>query len=173
MNCRSAKGASSARMPPGLLDAIIGGWQFNGITTFQSGTPLTITANNTAGLFNPLTRPNNNGKSGKLSGPVDERLDTLLRHQRLQPAGGLHLRQCQPDVSDIRNDGISNFDLSLFKDFAPLERLRVQFRVEALNAFNTPRFGGPNTSVTSTTFGVITSQANSPRQLQFGLKLLW
>ena len=33
--------------------------------------------------------------------------------------------------------------------------------------------GGPNTSVTSTTFGQITSQANAPRQLQFGLKLLW
>jgi hypothetical protein len=51
--------------------------------------------------------------------------------------------------------------------------MAVQFRIEALNAFNTPRFGGPNTSVTSTTFGQITSQANAPRQLQFGLKLLW
>jgi hypothetical protein len=49
----------------------------------------------------------------------------------------------------------------------------VQFRVEALNAFNTPRFGSPNTGVTSSTFGVITTQANAPRQLQFGLKLLW
>jgi hypothetical protein len=47
----------------------------------------------------------------------------------------------------------------LFKQFAPIERMRVQFRVEALNAFNTPRFGSPNTSVTSTTFGQISSQA--------------
>ena len=70
-------------------------------------------------------------------------------------------------------DGAKSFDLSLFKQFAPIERMRVQFRVEALNAFNTPRFGSPTTSVTSTTFGQITSQANSPRQLQFGLKLLW
>jgi hypothetical protein len=76
-------------------------------------------------------------------------------------------------VSDIRNDGVKNFDLSLFKEFDPLERLRVQFRVEALNAFNTPRFGSPDTSVNSNTFGVISSQANNPRQLQFGLKLLW
>jgi hypothetical protein len=50
------------------------------------------------------------------------------------------------------------------------ETLNVQFRAEALNAFNTPRFGNPNTSVTSSSFGVITSQANAPRQIQFGLK---
>jgi len=35
---------------------------------FQSGAPLTITANNTAGLFNPLTRPNTNGKDPRLGG---------------------------------------------------------------------------------------------------------
>jgi hypothetical protein len=28
-------------------------------------------------------------------------------------------------------------------------------------------------SVTSSSFGVVTSQANTPRQLQFGLKALW
>ena len=49
----------------------------------------------------------------------------------------------------------------------------MQFRAEALNAFNTPRFSGPNTSVTSSSFGVITSQANSPRQIQMGLKILF
>ena len=36
---------------------------------------MTITANNTAGLFNPLTRPNSNGNNPRLSGKVDERLN--------------------------------------------------------------------------------------------------
>jgi hypothetical protein len=76
-------------------------------------------------------------------------------------------------VADLRNDVILNWDISLFKDFGITERLKLQFRAEALNAFNTPRFGGPNTSVTSSTFGVITSQANAPRQVQLGLKLLF
>ena len=53
------------------------------------------------------------------------------------------------------------------------EGVRLQFRGEALNAFNTPRFGSPNTSVTSATQGVIISQANAPRQIQLGLKLLF
>ncbi len=78
-----------------------------------------------------------------------------------------------PRLPDVRSDGVRNFDISLFKDFAVSERFRFQLRGEALNAFNTPRFGGPNTSVTSGSFGVITSQANSPRQIQLGLKLLF
>ncbi len=152
---------------------MLGGWQLNGITLFQSGTPLGLSANNTAGLFNPLTRPNNSGKSGKLSGPVHERLNAYFdKSVYSQPApftfGSVSLR-----LPDIRNDGLRNFDLSVFKDFAPREWLRVQFRAEFLNAFNTPRFGGPGTGVTATSFGVIATQANAPRQTQFGLKLLW
>ncbi len=166
------KGRKFGANAPGLLDAIIGGWQFNGITTFQSGTPLTITANSTAGLFNPLTRPNTNGKDPRLGGKVDERLNKYFDTSVYSQPAAFTFGNVGPTVN-IRNDGVKNFDLSLFKQFAPLEKMRVQFRVEALNAFNTPRFGSPTTSVTSNTFGQITSQANSPRQLQFGLKILW
>ena len=158
---------------PGWAEAIVGGWQVNGITTFQTGTPLTITANNTAGLFNPLTRPNNNGRSGKLEGPVHERLNRYFDTSVYSQPAAFTFGNVSATESDLRNDGVRNFDLSLFKVFTATERLRVQFRVEALNAFNTPRFGSPNTGVTSSAFGVISSQANSPRQLQFGLKLLW
>jgi hypothetical protein len=73
----------------------------------------------------------------------------------------------------LRADGVRNFDLSLFKNFELRPRLTMQFRIEAINAFNTVQFSAPNTSVTSTSFGVISGQANVPRQLQFGLKLLW
>jgi hypothetical protein len=53
------------------------------------------------------------------------------------------------------------------------EKVRTQFRSEFLNAFNTPRFGGPNTGVTSSSFGRDHQPGNSPRQIQFGLKFLW
>jgi hypothetical protein len=155
------------------LEMALGSWQVNGITTFQTGTPLQITASNTANIFNLLTRPNNNGKSAKLDGPVHERLnryfDTNVFSQPLPYTFG----NVSPRLPDVRNDGVRNFDLSLFKDFVFTEQWRLQLRGEALNAFNTPRFGGPNTSVTSSTFGAITSQANAPRQIQLGLKLLF
>jgi hypothetical protein len=155
------------------LDLAFGSWQLNGITTFQTGTPLQITANNTAGIFNIVTRPNNNGRSGKLDGPVHERLNKYFDTSVFSQPAAFTFGNLSPRVSDLRNDGVRNFDISLFKDFLFTERVRLQFRGEALNAFNTPRFGSPNTGVTSNTFGVITSQANAPRQIQLGLKLIF
>jgi hypothetical protein len=64
-------------------------------------------------------------------------------------------------------------DFSLFKHFALAGRMRLQARVEAFNAFNRVQFSGPNTSVTSGSFGIVSGQANTPRQLQFGIKMLW
>jgi hypothetical protein len=155
------------------VNAIFGGWQINGITMRQTGTPLQITASNTAGLFNAMTSPNSNGRSPAKSGPVHERLNAYFDTSVFSQPAPFTLGNVSPRVAGLRNDGVRNFDLSLFKDFRPKEYLRVQIRGEFLNAFNTPRFGNPNTSVTSTNFGVIATQANAPRQVQFGLKFYW
>jgi hypothetical protein len=52
----------------------LGGWQFNGITTLQSGAPLAISASNVSGLGNPTERANNNGHPATLSGDVPQRV---------------------------------------------------------------------------------------------------
>jgi hypothetical protein len=74
-------------------------------------------------------------------------------------------------LPDVRSPGLRNFDLSLFKDFKLREKLILEFRAESFNAFNKPQFGGPNGSVTASGFGVISSQANSPRQNQLAMKI--
>jgi len=155
------------------IDMLLGGWQLNGFVTLQNGTPLSMSASNTSGLFASSTMPNNNGTSGKLTGKVDQRLSAYFDRSVYSQPAAFTFGNLASRVPDIRVDGVRNFDLSLFKDFRVVERVRVQFRAEFLNAFNTPRFGGPNTSVTSSSFGVISSQANAPRQIQFGLKVLW
>jgi hypothetical protein len=157
-----------------LTDLTLGGWQINGITTLSTGTPLSISASNNAGIFNQAIRANSNGKSGKLTGPVQDRLNSYYDKTVYSQPAAFTFGNMGPRLPDVRNDGIFNWDLSLFKNFHATERINVQFRAEALNAFNTPRFGNPaSSSVTSSSFGVITSQANSPRQIQFGLKLLF
>lgn len=70
----------------------------------------------------------------------------------------------------MRGPGQVNWDMSVFKNFGFGEKLKAQFRCEALNAMNTPLFYGPNVSYGSSTFGKITSQANFSRQLQLALR---
>jgi hypothetical protein len=156
-----------------VTDLAVGGWQVNGIVTLSAGTPLGISASNNAGIFNQAIRGNSNGKSGKLTGPVQDRLNLYFDKTVYSQPVAFTFGNMGPRLGDIRNDGMYNWDLSVFKNFHVVERVTVQFRAEFLNAFNTPRFSGPNTSVTSSTFGAITSQANAPRQIQFGLKLLF
>jgi hypothetical protein len=155
------------------LDLAVGGWQVNGLATLSAGTPIGISASNNAGIFNQAIRANSNGTSGKLTGPVQERLNAYFDRNVYSQPTNFTFGNMGPRLPDVRTDGIYNFDLSVFKNFRVVERVNVQFRAEAFNAFNTPRFGGPNTSVTSSTFGAITSQANAPRQIQFGLKVLF
>lgn len=157
----------------GALNALIGGWQFNGIATIQTGTPLSITANNTAGIFGPRTQPNNSGADPRLEGSAQSRLakwfDTSVYSQ---PPGFTFGNE--PIFSPIlRAHDVRNFDLSLFKNLDVTSAIRAQVRLEVLNAMNRVQFSGPNTSVTSSSFGVVSGQANAPRQLQIGLKMLW
>ena len=84
------------------------------------------------------------------------------------------LGNMSPLVADLHNHHINNLDASIFKVFSLTEKFRLQFRAEAFNSLNRVRFGSPNTTVTAgANFGRITPQANDPRQMQFGLKLIW
>ena len=75
-------------------------------------------------------------------------------------------------LPDVDNPRTSNLDASLEKTNSITERFRLTFRAEAFNATNHVVFAGPTTSITSSTFGrIVLSQANTPRQIQFSLRL--
>ena len=56
-------------------------------------------------------------------------------------------------------------------NFRFTERLRLQYRAEAFNAFNIANFGNPGTTVGTANFGRITGTQNNQRSIQMGLKL--
>ncbi len=155
------------------VDAILGGWQANALVTFQTGLPLALSASNVANIFNPGERPNNNGHSALLTGRVQDRLTKYFDTSVFTQPATYTLGNVARTLPDVRNPGVRNFDVSLFKSFAIVERLKLEYRAEAFNSWNTPLFGGANGAVNSAAFGTITSQANSPRQLQMALKLLF
>jgi hypothetical protein len=63
--------------------------------------------------------------------------------------------------------------VSLAKSIKASNSLDMDIRVEAFNVFNRVVWGAPNTDFSSNNFGLITSLANLPRQMQLGLKLYW
>jgi hypothetical protein len=66
--------------------------------------------------------------------------------------------------------GAINTDLSAFKTFPVYETVDLQFRAEAFNVFNHANLNGPNATLSSPSFGVI-SGASDGRVLQFALRL--
>jgi len=156
-----------------ILQGLLGGWQANGILTLQTGFPLALSAQNTSNADNQVQRPNNSGKSARLSGPVSQRLNRYFDTSVFSQPAPFTFGNVGRTLPDVRRPGLRGLDASVFKNFRLAERLSLQFRAEAFNLTNTPQFGTPNQSLASVTFGVISSQANSPRQLQFGLKLLF
>jgi len=73
-----------------------------------------------------------------------------------------------PRTINCYGPGYTNSDLSLNKSFTVTERVKAQFRAEALNAFNTPQFNTPNVTVGNSSVGQITGTLGFPRLVQLG-----
>jgi hypothetical protein len=79
-----------------------------------------------------------------------------------------------PVLTGVRTDSVKNIDAVLVKTFSATIGDRVittQFRSEFYNLLNHPQFAAPNGTITSQSFGLVTAQANSSRDIQFGLKV--
>jgi hypothetical protein len=156
-----------------FTDAVLGGWQTNGILTVQGGQPLAIATQNTSNSFSNSLRPNNNGKSAKLAGSVHSRLNRYFDTSVFSQPAPFTFGNTGRVLPDVRGPGVNSIDLSLFKNFHVTERVSLQFRAESFNFTNTPNFGFPNQNLNNQQFGIISGQANDPRQIQFGLKILF
>jgi hypothetical protein len=169
-NLPFGKGRRVGGSASGVANAIIGGWQMNGIYTAQSGFPITIQAADVGGVLDSFgtNRANVTGDPNAGGGSIEKWFNTgAFTQPGLGQFGGT-------PRNFLRGPGLSNLDLALFKNFDLPRGARLQFRVESFNAFNHPQFtaDGVSTNMTSPTFGRLTS-ANPGRINQLGLKLLW
>jgi len=159
---------------PVAADRIVSGWQINGITTFQSGTPLILfpASNNS---YVGGQRPNNDGRKARITGGTkDSRIARWFNTSVFSQPPAYTFGNTGRTLPDTRNPGVRGTDLSVFKNnyIGPERRLNLQYRLEMFSAFNTPQLSGPGTTVGSSSFGVI-SGAGGARQIQMALKLNW
>ena len=103
------------------------------------------------------------------SGSLGDRLNNYINPAAFSTAPQFTFGNLSRTI-DMRGPGQVNWDMSVFKNVMIKEKLKAQFRCEALNATNTPLFYGPNVSYGSSAFGKITTQANFSRQLQLALR---
>ena len=156
----------------GVLTAVLGNWQLNGIAIFHSGVPIGLTtASNTLNNYGGVQRPNWTGKDPVLSGPIADRRNQYFDTSAFSLPGPYTFGNTARLLSNLRGPGTANVDLSLCKNIAIRESMFLQFRFETFNSFNRPEFGLPGTGIGSTAAGVISTQANTPRDIQFALKL--
>ncbi len=151
-----------------IADALIGGWQLSGLMRYQSGIPINMSApgNGFGFAYNP---PNiSNGSAVSINDPTVYEWFNVNAFSKPAP---YTIGTAPRRITQLRQDGTRNTDISLIKNFKVWESVSAQFRADFLNLTNTPQFSAPNTAVGSSTFGQVTSQANAPRAIQFGVKL--
>ena len=183
----------------GFMKKVAGGWQANGIVTFQKGNPYTLYSGANQSFQNNLldrvdvtgsvpranprnpntTVTNNSCLFGTVTGNFWINPQNVVCNAcpttdpTCSSAGdtGIPLfTYGNLGRNALRGPGINNWDISLFKNTTIGEAKSIQFRAEFFNAFNHTQFSNPNTSGTSGILGEVTQTREDARIIQFGLK---
>jgi hypothetical protein len=159
--------------------AIIGGWQISGIVTYAGGAPLVITGTCTGGgiidaACYPHYAPGFSGSVWQNGTPGTGNITTtsyLNKTAFVDPAPytvGSAPRSAPFGLFAPHN---ADVDISVRREFAFRERVRVAFQADAFNVNNAVHFAAPGGNIDSASFGIFSSMANSPRKLQFGARI--
>jgi hypothetical protein len=167
-------------------DAVVGGWQVNGILTMRTGQPFTVSgichgvwsrclpdyASGYAGNGN--TAPAG-GRTTNEYFDITDYVPAFTNQAAGIATGG------DVGLQTMTGPPTKTLDFSLFKQFTFTERFRLQFRAEALNLFNHPILNFPDVSLGDAkayggngNFGVITGAVTgSERHVQFAMRLIF
>ena len=94
-----------------------------------------------------MLRPNNNGHSAAFSGPDNQRLNRYFDTSVFSQPAPFTFGNTGRTLADVRGPGVHNLDFSAFKNFHIKERANLQFRAEAFNWTNTPKFNNPSSNI--------------------------
>jgi hypothetical protein len=141
-----------------VLRRVVGGWQVHWIITFQSMSPLSFPSG-VQRLF----------KSDKNPHTFTQWFDVT----QFAPQEPFTLRTLSLQVADLRSPGMQKWDLTAMKRIPVTERLQMTIQAAFYNAWNSTILGTPNLTVTSSSFGRITSTFLGPREIQLASRISW
>lgn len=165
---------------PALVRHVLGNWQISSVVRITSGTPLGQV------FWNYSNQLNNYGFPGpQISDwvgnpvPAHRTPDNWINPSAFaQPPSPYMYGNAPQRITQIRERALKNIDLAIAKNFAVTERVRLQFRGEALNLTNYAQytlspFNSYPLCVSCGGFGQLDSTANDPRNIQLSLKLMF
>jgi hypothetical protein len=171
-----------SRMHP-VAEGILGGWKISGIHNYQSGYPLYVTSSLNIGLFSGTERANYLG--GATINPAwkgDPNSAPYINPAAFARPALFTFGNSGKELPYLRLPALLDEDITLAKSFALLKEGRqLEFKASAFNIANRVLFGGTggnggkgiDLNVEDSKFGYFTSQANSARQVQLSLRLLF
>jgi hypothetical protein len=178
-----------------ILAALLKSWGVDSHISARSGFPVDLVGSNG---IDPVTQATLNYEPNLVPGqPVYLHGPQLVDGQMINPPGGrvVNINAFSVAPANVNGDTPRNFirgfgafqvDMAVRRDFSITERIKLQFRAEAFNAFNHPQFGTIDGTVTDGNgkFGWATTTLNNegsalsplyalggPRSLQLALKL--
>jgi len=168
----------------GLVNALVGGWQINGVLDASSGFPFSVFSGfHTFTFYDTGTRvatTSGNGVTNRAAYTGSGGIGRVRRTERgaeffsADERALFHTPEAG-DTGSARNlftgPGFFQVDLGIFKNVNVTRKTQVQFRIEIFNAFDTVNFSDPNILATAGSFGTITDTRVPPRIVQLGLKL--
>jgi hypothetical protein len=157
----------------GLAKHVIGGWQISGVTRYNTGRRLNITAGTTSNIFGDTVTLRANGVEGvdPNSEPEGGRTETLWLNPAAFSRPATNALGTLPRNAVVGPSYFSS-DVSLTKNLRVNGKLRLQLRAEAFNLFNQKNYRTISTNFTATNFGAVTD-IEPQRIMQFGIKALF
>ena len=161
----------------GIGSKLVEGWQLNGIATLLSGFPFTPAIGANRSGDGDTRNPDRPSINRSFTGPVvlGQAGQWFNPNAFILPAAGTYGNLGR---GVFNGPGLVDLDLSLFKNTPVSEKASLQYRAEVFNVLNHANLGTPNATVFSggainASAGLITTLATTPRQIQFGLKLIF
>jgi len=163
------RGRAFGATAPRGLNAIISGWQIQGIHVRQSGQALTFSSGNILYYGNDI-----NGLALSSSERTIDRWFDTTGFERLSTRQLVsNIRTLSLRFPGLRGAGGNNWDLSVLKNTRITEGTRLELRGEFLNAMNHPLFANPNTDPYNTAFGTVSATRGYARRIQLGVKFIY
>ena len=172
------KGRALGHDMPGILDAVIGGWQFQSIYLAQAGPPINFGNVLWRGTgpedLHQLVLPKNERTPDRWFNTLSSSGPGVVGFETINAKGlASNIRTFPLRLGGLRADGQNYWNMSLHKQFAFRERYKLQFRTEWEGALQHANFGVPNNAPANTLFGQVTATQGEPRRISAGLKLMF